>query len=37
VDEREVMATARDDRGRDELVRRAALVIERARKTSAAR
>lgn len=33
----EVMATARDDRGRDELVRRAALVIERARKTSAAR
>ena len=37
VDEREVMATARDDRGRDELVSRAALVIERARKTSAAR
>lgn len=33
----EVMATARDDRGRDELARRARLVLERARKTSAAR
>jgi hypothetical protein len=33
----EVMATARDDRNRDELARRAALVVERTRKTSAAR